>query len=93
MHVVKLYVRDHGVFLSHGTFFDCCHHLVHRYVGEGATYTPCEVFSKLFLATFKQLYDHIFALYDHVFAFEFCCFGVIFPVGKEVTPLFARSSR
>ena len=43
-------------------------------------------FLSMFLATFKQLYDHIFA-------FEFCCFGIIFPAGKKVTPLFARSYR
>ena len=46
----------------------------------------CVVFSKLFLAAFEELYDHIFA-------FEFCCFGLILPAGKEVRPLFTRSCR
>ena len=86
MHVVKLCTSDHSVFFSHGKFFDCCHHLIHGFVGERTACVPREVFSKLFLAAFEQLYDH-------VFAFEFCFFGVIFPVGKEVRPLFARSCR
>ena len=61
-------------------FFDRCYHLIHGFVGERTTCVPHEVFSKLFLAAFEQLYDH-------VFAFKFCCFGVIFPAGEEVRPV------
>ena len=85
-HVVKLYISDHSVIFSHGKFFDRCHHFVHGFVGERIAYILREVFSKLFLAAFEQLHDH-------VFAFEFCCFGLIFPAGKKVRPLFARSCR
>ena len=63
-----------------------CHHLDYEFVCEQAACVPCEVFSKLFLAAFEQLYDH-------VFAFEFCRFGVIFPAGKEVRSIFASSCR
>ena len=83
---MKLYTSDHSVFFSHGKFFDRCYHLVHGFVGERTACVPREVFAKLFLAAFEQLYDQ-------VFAFEFCCFGVIFPARKEVRPLFARSCR
>ena len=47
MHVVKLYWSDHGVFFSPGTFFNRCHHLIHRFVGEQTPCVPCEVFSLL----------------------------------------------
>ena len=67
------------------SFFYCCHHLVHKFVGEWAACIPHEVFSKL-LAAFKELYDH-------VIAFEFDCFDIIFPSGKEARALFARSCR
>ena len=80
-----LYTSNHSVF-SHSKFFDRCHHLIHRFLGEGTVCIPREVFSKLLLAAIEQLYDH-------VFAFEFCFFSIIFPAGKEVRPLFARSCR
>ena len=54
-------MSKHSVFISHGKFFDRCHHLIHGFVGEGTACIPCEVFSKLFLTTFEQLYDHVFA--------------------------------
>ena len=84
-HMLWSCTRATSVFFSHGKFFYCCHHLVHRFVGEWAACVPHEVFSK-FLAAFKELYDHFIA-------FEFCCFGIIFTAGKEVRPLFARSCR
>ena len=83
---MKLYTSDHGVFFSYGKFFDHCHHLIHRFVGERTACIPGEVFSKLFFAAFEQLYDR-------VFAFEFCCFGIIFPAGEEVRPFFTRPCR
>ena len=79
--------RERPVFSSlTASFFNRYHHLVHGFVGEWTVGVPHEVFSKFFLAAFEQLYDH-------VFAFEFCRFGIIFPPGKEVRPLFTRFCR